>query len=1285
MQIITIMKREGKHILSLKYILVFLLLSNLSLAQQWHSYNPTAWFDINAITLPEAGAVAIGGGQESNDSIQIMFRGDNYGFTWTENAHDGPNPWNRSIAFSDSLHGYAVGYDGRIISSDDGGYNWGHDVYPINRDFNKIINVNPTTWFVAGGNKTNDSIQTILKSSNNGVSWDVIYDNPGSWLKSIYFINAIKGYAVGDNGVILGTLNGGNSWSTMTPPINRDFNAITFVNTDTGYIVGGSQSGISTILRTVDGGANWAVLIDMIGGVLNDISFASSTEGYIVGTNATVLKTTDGGLSWNPFIIDPNLIGNEVFNAVNFHGPNFGAIGGKAGVLYILGDPLLMEVQTQNVGLFSSTQVEFHASINTRGQESGIAFHYSTDSTFSTSSVTGFQTLTSDSVAPVARMAYDLLPDTTYYYYAAAEIWGGEHAYGDTLSFRTNVPYTQFMTLNATSLSGDSAILEGFVHGVTEPMSLFFEFGSTSFSNEISASPGFIDDTSQYAISMVVDSLLPNQIYHFRLKGVSPTGTYYANANTFYNGILFDVFETANASAVSNTSATLNGLVDNFVLPAGLSFQYGPAQGPYTNIIATPDSIIDTLQHSITANVTGLQPNTVYYCSLFANTSGGSFYANNISFYTGTLFQTLQALPANAISETSAMLNGYVQGLAVPASLNFEYGTTPEMGIWTNANPGSIADGGSHNITSGIGNLTPQTLYYFRLVAHTQAGNIYSNTQTFYSSMPAENILPLACTAVTHTSAQFNGIVNHISFPVQLFFEYGLDENFGNTIAANPISINDTLEHSISASVTGLMTGSFYYYRIKAVNGLSNYYSNRRKLFTGNPEVPNWDLQDWSRDTVLLPYSWNLAGEGFEQVSDNSGGHALKLFGQTYALLGLVRDDPNGGLDFLGGQPFNARPDFVNISLNYNLEQGDSALFLVHMHNVSGIVSSHFYRIGGNSGGAFSQLSFPLTYENTEFPDSVVFALLPFNPFTNQQSFSENNFIVVDEISFNPAAPPIYNADLEHWFQHDFDDLLDWDYVRFALVNPQDIPGSSMITKAIHLSPDDYAAELKTRYFEGNWFQPDIATGNTDNGGGPHFKVDGKHQVLNGYYKYSMADEDTCKIEVLLYKDGNQIGYGVVFGTDTLLDYSPFEMTLNYNYQEPNAVPDSAAILLSIRSNQASGYSKLSVDKLSFDGFWTGPSENLSIPLLTSNRERLFIYPNPSAGLFSLEFVAEDAGPVTYSIYTILGNLVFSRTDQIDTLGRIKRQFNLSGRSSGVYFVNVYSRKLNYSGKLVKQ
>ncbi len=727
------MKLRMKKFSILKIIAVFSVLGNSSYAQQWTSYNPTAWFDINTIDIPDDGAIAIGGGQESNDSIQIMFRGDNYGLSWTENAHDGPNPWNRSIAFSDSLHGFGVGYDGRIIYSDDGGYNWGYAVYPIDRNLNKIVNVDPTTWFVAGGNEANDSIQTILRSSDNGVSWDVIHDAPGSWLKSIHFTDALKGYAVGDNGVILGTSNGGDSWSTITSPVIRDFNTITFLNADTGYIVGGDQSGIRTILRTVNGGADWTVLIDEAGGELNDISFADSVVAYIVGDSATVLKTSDAGLTWNAIVIDTSLTGTETFNAVKFHDPYFGVIGGKAGKLYVHVDAPLPEVITIGYELIDSSHAELQAIINTHDIPAYYSFCYSTDSLFSTYSCTNIQDVTSSSFVLASANASGLIPDTTYYYFAKAQNMAGV-TFGDTLNFFTGDPSYVFKTDATAEITATTALLLGVINKFPEQVNLFFQYDtSLVFANEAVAVPATVNDTLLHWINSPLTGLQTGVTYYYRLKGVTASGIYYGSIKNFYTGIPYTAFETLPAIVTSDSTVQLKGLLEGFQFPVTASFEYGTTLEMTHQTWGTQYN--DSAFYFVWNMADGLLPNTLYYFRMKGVSSVGAFFGNTLTFYTGSNNRGFQTLLATGITPTSANLNGQADELSFPTNLSFEYGTTRALGNEITATPEYVNDTLRHPVSAELSGLTPNTLYFFRLKGNVATGmNFYGDIKQLYAA-----------------------------------------------------------------------------------------------------------------------------------------------------------------------------------------------------------------------------------------------------------------------------------------------------------------------------------------------------------------------------------------------------------------------------------------------------------------------------------------------------------------------------------------------------------------------
>lgn len=813
-------------------ILLPFFICNFIQAQQWKYFNPTSWFDVNAIEIPGPGVIVIGGGSETPDSIQVMFRSANYGITWVENSHDGFAPWNKSIAFSDALNGYGVGYDGRIIKSDDGGMNWGWPVTPVGRDLNKIVYAGSGTYYIAGGNKRNYSIQTILKSTNFGANWNVIYDTPGPWLKSILFMDTMKGFAVGENGVILSTTNGGITWATISTSVQRDFNAVTFISADTGYIIGGTQSGTyrKTILRTVNGGSTWSVILDSPGGILKDISFADSLLGYIVGDSATVLKTTDGGLSWFPVVIDSNLTGNESFNVVKFYDKNFGVIGGKAGVLYIYQN-LPVDVYSLSVDQVGTNDAYLVGGINTHTKIARNSFVYSDNILFSSAITTTEEIVQNDSVQIISKYIQGLAPNTEYFYFCKA-ITVSDTIYGDTLSFFTGNSSSVFQTLDATNVSLYAADLNALVNNIEEHVDLFFEYGVTpAFGSRIAATPFIINDTNLYNITCSIHSLLPNAVYFFRLIGDADSGTFYGYTKNFTTGILPTV-QTGGASSITSYTARLNGTVIPNGLPATLKFQYGLTNSYGTEVLSVPDSIPGSGGLSSYCIISGLTPSATYHYRMKATNINGTGYGVDKIFTTGNS-PAVTTLPASSVTNGSANLNAVVVANDNQTAIKFEWGYTTVYGHDAIANPDSAFGTLNTYASFYLDSLNPDTTYHYRAKAITNGNIVFGNDETFYTlGLPIVTTLPAS--SITVNSAQLNAIVIANNNQTAIKFEWGLTNAYGNEVAANPDSASGALSTNASFMLSGLNPNITYHFRVKALVPGNTIYGNDVSFFTAS-------------------------------------------------------------------------------------------------------------------------------------------------------------------------------------------------------------------------------------------------------------------------------------------------------------------------------------------------------------------------------------------------------------------------------------------------------------------
>jgi PKD repeat protein/photosystem II stability/assembly factor-like uncharacterized protein len=158
------------------------------------------------------------------------------------------------------------------------------------------------------------------------------------------------------------------------------------------------------------------------------------------------------------------------------------------------------------------------------------------------------------------------------------------------------------------------------------------------------------------------------------------------------------------------------------------------------------------------------------------------------------------------------------------------------------------------------------------------------------------------------------------------------------------------------------------------------------------------------------------------------------------------------------------------------------------------------------------------------------------------------------------------------------------------------------------------ASKSNDRY-TGNYalkLQTTIQSGNNDGSGTinslppsgfegaqPAFPVSERYSTLNGYYKFSPLNGDSCQFMVMLYKNGyvnpispaygNLVGYGQLCKSTSTI-YAPF--TVSIKYFDGFTIPDSAWISLNaykdydfitMTSGSPLGNSTLYVDDLNFD------------------------------------------------------------------------------------------------------
>ena len=126
---------------------------------------------------------------------------------------------------------------------------------------------------------------TILATPDGGASWSAETSGTSYPLGGVSFVDANHGWAVGAVGTILATVDAGASWSAQTSGTSDDLDDVSFVDDNHGWAV--SDSG--TILATADGGASWSVQTSVSSG-LNGVSFVDANHGWAVEYDQTSVR-----------------------------------------------------------------------------------------------------------------------------------------------------------------------------------------------------------------------------------------------------------------------------------------------------------------------------------------------------------------------------------------------------------------------------------------------------------------------------------------------------------------------------------------------------------------------------------------------------------------------------------------------------------------------------------------------------------------------------------------------------------------------------------------------------------------------------------------------------------------------------------------------------------------------------------------------------------------------------------------------------------------------------------
>lgn len=214
----------------------------------------------------------------------------------------------QSVYFLDAERGFACGYYGDLIRTDDGAAGWSLldslTYFPLH-DLHFPTDL---VGYAVGG-ASNSAIcaplpctPKVLKTADGGDHWiELAFPNQTAReLYSVWFIHPDTGWVAG-LGMLYQTTDGGQNWQAYPlSPSNQNIAHIRFLDAQNGF-----YSGLfGRMYKTTDGGGSWSPLNVGVSTHLYCFDFANSQIGFAAG-QGKIIRTTDGGSTWTTLSNSP--------------------------------------------------------------------------------------------------------------------------------------------------------------------------------------------------------------------------------------------------------------------------------------------------------------------------------------------------------------------------------------------------------------------------------------------------------------------------------------------------------------------------------------------------------------------------------------------------------------------------------------------------------------------------------------------------------------------------------------------------------------------------------------------------------------------------------------------------------------------------------------------------------------------------------------------------------------------------------------------------------------------
>lgn len=201
--------------------------------------------------------------------------------------------------------------------------------------------------------------------------------------------------------------------------------------------------------------------------------------------------------------------------------------------------------------------------------------------------------------------------------------------------------------------------------------------------------------------------------------------------------------EAGPTTSVGDTTAHVTGLVAPGTASGAATIHFEYSYGVGTEQVTADQPVSGPGETAVSADLTGLRPNTTYTVFLHASNEGG-FSADSppVTFTTGRVAPGVQDGGVTDRTASSVVVNGRVNPYGQQTTYRFEYGETDAyehvvpIGDEDVAGNGYAFRGASHTLSG----LKPDATYHYRLVARNASGSSATPDATFTTRSGVEPV-----------------------------------------------------------------------------------------------------------------------------------------------------------------------------------------------------------------------------------------------------------------------------------------------------------------------------------------------------------------------------------------------------------------------------------------------------------------------------------------------------------------------------------------------------------------